>query len=91
MRVPLVVLAVLALLALGTGLLRHHYASWHPCDWLLQDAVARTLQRQGIDPEAASVPLKASTVGSEEVQARMRGRITPLRCLGSWAVRRVRL
>jgi hypothetical protein len=90
-RVLLSLVLLLSLLTAAVLALRSGYRSWHPCDWLLQDEVARTLERRGMDPDTASVPLKAVTVGSDEVRVRMRGQHTPLRCAFSWALRRVRL
>ncbi|MBW3655293.1 MAG: hypothetical protein KY444_04250, partial [Gemmatimonadetes bacterium] len=64
------------------------YQSVHPCDWLLVDSVERVLRRAGIDPDSASVPVLATTVGSESVAALMAGRKTPASCLLAWAGRR---
>lgn len=65
--------------------LRAHYLSWHPCDWLLQDAVSRTLEIRGIDPDTASIVIRATTVELPEVQATIERHNTPLSCLLSWA------
>lgn len=78
------------LLPLGVWALLHEsYDSWHPCDWLLVDRVALILRRQGIDPDTASIPLKATVVGSAEVRAVFQLRNTPGQCLITWAAGRV--
>lgn len=82
--------AGLGALLLGAGAVLHsHYQSWHPCDWLLQDTVGRILERRGIDPETASVVLRATTVESPEVQATLERHRTPSSCLLAWAGRGV--
>lgn len=65
------------------------YNSWHPCDWLLQDTVERVLRRSGIDPDTASIPLRASTIETPYVQAVLQLRNTPAQCLGTWIAGRV--
>lgn len=65
------------------------YHSWHPCDWLLQDRVESVLRGNGIDPDTASIPLRATVVESAEVQAVLRLRTTPAECMGTWALGRV--
>lgn len=74
-------------LLLAAGWVASHaaYHSWHPCDWLLQDSVDRLLERRGIDPDTASIPLKATASESTEVQLVLRLRSTPARCLATWA------
>lgn len=63
----LLVRAVLSMNLVGVLLLtawigaRSVYHSWHPCDWLLQDTVDRVIARQDIDPDSASIRLKAVT------------------------------
>jgi hypothetical protein len=81
--------ATLAFTALAWVALHAHYESWHPCDWLLQDTVAHVLWRSGIDPDTASIPLKASTVEAPYVQAVLRLRSTPAQCFGTWLSGRI--
>ncbi|HEV2148932.1 MAG TPA: hypothetical protein VGR37_16120 [Longimicrobiaceae bacterium] len=70
-------------------LLHEAYDSWQPCDWLLVDRVSLILRREGIDPDTASVPLKATVAASAEVRAVLQLRHTPAACLGTWAAGRV--
>lgn len=78
--------AVALLLPLGAWVLLHGaYHSWHPCDWLLVDRVDLILRWEGIDPDTASVPLKAVVVESSEVRAVLQLRHTPMQCLGTSA------
>lgn len=85
-------LALVGLLLLppaGWVLLRQRYDSWHPCDWLLVDRVALILRRAGIDPDTASVPLKATVAASPEARAVLQLRNTPVECLSTWVAGRV--
>jgi hypothetical protein len=59
--------------------------SWHPCDWLLVERVDLILRREGVDPDTASIPLKAVVAESAEVQAILQRRNTPTQCLVTWA------
>lgn len=89
--VPAAAVLLALLLPLGAGWIaaQRIYRSWHPCDWLLQDAVGRTLERYGIEPDSVSVVVKARAVESAEVRLRMRGQHTAPRCLATWMLRRV--
>lgn len=80
---------LLLLSFVGWGLLHETYDSWHPCDWLLVDQVALILRREGIDPDAAPIPLKATVAESAEIRAVLRLRNTPAECLGTWAAGQV--
>lgn len=82
-RLLLLTGALALLLPAGWIGMRAHYDSWHPCDWLLQERVDRALERRGIDPDSASIPLKATTAGSAEVQSVLRLRPEPLQCLAT--------
>lgn len=84
-----IALALLVLLPLAWAGLHAHYDSWHPCDWLLRETVDHVLRQGGIDPDTASVPLKASTVETPYVQAVLHLRNTPAQCLGTWLSGRV--
>lgn len=84
-----VAVATLALLSLAWVGLHAHYRSWHPCDWLLQDTVAQVLRQRGIDPDTASIPLRASTVQAPYVQAVLQLRNTPGSCLSTWITGRI--
>ena len=86
------VLFVCALgLLIGAAWIGSHavYHSWHPCDWLLQDTVERVLERRGVDPDTASIPLKAGVSEAPEVQIVLRLRRTPLECVSTWAAGRI--
>lgn len=83
-RFAAALLALLLLVTAGWAAAQRAYQSWHPCDWLLQDAVEQTLTRHGIAPDSVSVVVKAQTVESAEVRARMRGQHTAARCLATW-------
>lgn len=85
----LLLLGVVLLPLAAWGLLHASYHSWHPCDWLLQDRVSKVLRQRGIDPDTASIPLKATIAGSAEVQAALQLRRTPAQCLSTWALGRV--
>lgn len=85
----LLLLGVALLPLAAWGLLHARYHSWHPCDWLLQDRVSRVLRQRGIDPDTASIPLKATVAGSAEVQAALQLRRTPAECLSTWTLGRV--
>lgn len=78
-------------LLIGAAWIGSHaaYHSWHPCDWLLQDTVDRVLERRGIDPDMASIPLKAEVSEASEVQIVLRLRSTPLQCVSTWAAGRI--
>lgn len=86
----MLIAAIALLLPLGAWVLLHGtYQSWHPCDWLLVDRVDLILRREGIDPDTASIPLKATVVESGEVRAVLQLRHTPMQCLLTWATSRV--
>lgn len=87
--VVLLATGILLLPGAAWVLLKEAYHSWHPCDWLLQDRVALILHREGIDAEAASIPLKATVAESAEVRAVLQLRHTPMQCLSTWAAARV--
>ncbi|MBW3627949.1 MAG: hypothetical protein KY464_01510 [Gemmatimonadetes bacterium] len=90
MRKVLLLCCGAALLLVGSwAALYAGYHSRHPCDWLLQETVHRVLQQRGIDPDTASIPLKASVVGSAEVQTVLRLRSTAVQCLSTWAGARI--
>lgn len=81
---------VLLLLPLSGWVLLHQtYHSWHPCDWLLDDRVALILRRHGVDPDTASIRLKATVAESAEARAVLRLRSTPGQCLTTWAAGRI--
>jgi hypothetical protein len=80
---------LLAVSGAGWVAARARYHSGHPCDWLLQDRVARVLRRQGVDPDTASVVLRARTAEHPEVRAALRLRPTPAGCLAAWASARI--
>lgn len=83
--------AALTALPLGAGAILHaHYHSWHPCDWLLQDTVGAILRRSGVDPDTASVVLRATTVESPEARAALERHQTPSACLAAWGAGMVR-
>ncbi len=84
-RVLAAAAALCALLHAAVAGLRAHYLSWHPCDWLLQDTVSRVLESRRINPDSASVVLRATTVESPEVQAVLETHDTPASCLITWA------
>lgn len=87
---PLVfALALIVLPSAGWVILHGRYDSWHPCDWLLQDRVELMLRRQGLEPDAVPVPVKASLAESAEVRAVLQLRRTPMQCLGTLAAARV--
>lgn len=78
-------------LLLGAAWIGAHavYHSWHPCDWLLQDTVDRVLERRGVNPDTASIPLKAEVSEAIEVQTVLRLRSTPFQCASTWAAGRI--